>query len=73
MISRGEGLLFFFYYIAYTLYLILQAAEHDALPLFNTVLLFFVIPVTVMIACMVALRTRRDRELRQMQRAPAPR
>jgi cation:H+ antiporter len=73
VISRGEGVLFFFYYIAYTLYLILQAAEHDALPLFNTVLLFFVIPVTVMIACMVALRTRRDRELRQMQRAPAPR
>jgi cation:H+ antiporter len=70
VISRGEGVLFLFYYLAYTSYLILQAAQHDALPEFNSVLLFFVIPVTLMIAGMVALRTRRDRELRRMQRAP---
>ncbi len=73
VISRGEGVLFLLYYLAYTSYLILQAAQHDALPLFNSVLLFFVIPVTLMTACMVALRTRRDQELRRLQRAPVPR
>ena len=73
VISRGEGVLFLFYYVAYTSYLILQAAQHDALPEFSSVLLFFVGPVTLMIALMVALRTRRDRELHGMQRAPKPR
>ncbi|MEW6284876.1 MAG: calcium/sodium antiporter [Chloroflexota bacterium] len=46
-IERWEGWLFLFYYAAYTAYLILDAAQHDALPLFNSVLLYGVIPLTV--------------------------
>ncbi|MCL4268171.1 MAG: calcium/sodium antiporter [Anaerolineales bacterium] len=46
-IDRWEGWLFLFYYAAYTTYLILDAAQHDALPLFNNVLLFAIIPLTV--------------------------
>ena len=38
-IERWEGWLFLFYYVAYTAYLILDAAQHDALPLLNSVLL----------------------------------
>jgi cation:H+ antiporter len=66
VISRGEGLLFLFYYVAYTAYLILHATEHDALPLFNVMLMFFVIPITLTTAVLVAVRTRRDRELQQL-------
>lgn len=45
-ISRWEGALFLSYYFAYTLYLILNATEHDLLPIFNKVMLYFVIPIT---------------------------
>ena len=47
VISRQEGALFLGYYVAYTLYLILAAAHHDALPTFSSVMLYFVIPLTV--------------------------
>ena len=49
IISRGEGILFLGYYAAYTLYLILAATHHDALPVFSSVMLWFVIPFTVII------------------------
>jgi cation:H+ antiporter len=46
-IERWEGWLFLFYYAAYTTYLILDATRHDALPLFNNLLLYIIIPLTV--------------------------
>ena len=49
VISRGEGLFLLGYYIAYTLYLILAATRHDALPIFSSVMLWFVIPITVIV------------------------
>jgi cation:H+ antiporter len=45
-IGRREGLLFLSYYLAYTTYLILKATEHDALPVFGSVMLMFVLPLT---------------------------
>ncbi|MCB0155216.1 MAG: calcium/sodium antiporter [Anaerolineae bacterium] len=48
MIARWEGLVFFGYYILYTLYLILNAADYQALPTFNWITLLFVIPLTVL-------------------------
>jgi cation:H+ antiporter len=47
LIARWEGWLFLFYYVAYTAYLILDSVQHDALPLFNNVLLYAIIPLTV--------------------------
>jgi cation:H+ antiporter len=47
LIARWEGWLFLFYYVAYTAYLILDSVQHDALPLFNNVLLYVLIPLTV--------------------------
>jgi cation:H+ antiporter len=41
-ISRWEGVLFLAYAVAYVLYLILDAARRDALPLFSSALLYFV-------------------------------
>ena len=46
-ISRWEGMLFVGYYAAYTIYLILEATAHDALPVFSQVMLVFMIPLTV--------------------------
>jgi cation:H+ antiporter len=47
LISRREGTLFIFYYIAYTLYLILSSTQHDSLPMYSQVMLYFIIPLTV--------------------------
>lgn len=45
-ISRGEGALFVGYYVAYTAYLLLDAAGHDALAPFSAVMLWFAVPLT---------------------------
>jgi cation:H+ antiporter len=47
LISRREGILFMFYYVAYTVYLILSSTQHDSLPLYSQVMLYFVLPLTV--------------------------
>lgn len=48
MIARWEGLLFLGYYAAYTLYLILSATGSEALPEFRTIMIFGVIPLTML-------------------------
>ncbi len=58
-IERWEGWLFLFYYVAYTAYLILDAAQHDALPLFNNVLLYGIIPLTVVTLAVSLILERR--------------
>lgn len=47
-ISRREGALFVAYYVAYTAYLLLDAAGHDALEPFSAIMLWFVVPLTVL-------------------------
>lgn len=46
-ISRMEGGVFVAYYVAYTAFLLLAAAEHDALEPFSAVMAGFVAPITV--------------------------
>ena len=46
-IDRWEGLLFLFYYLAYNGYLILDALDHAILPLYINVMLWVIIPLTV--------------------------
>jgi len=46
-IARWEGFVFFAYYVAYVMFLILKAQEHDALPAFSDVMLTFVVPITI--------------------------
>jgi cation:H+ antiporter len=60
-IARWEGAVFLGYYAAYTLYLIMAASEHDALPVFSRVMQLFVIPLTVMTLVVVTWRTFRER------------
>ncbi len=47
LISRWEGGLFLVYYIAYATYLVMDATRHENLELFSRVLLYGVIPATL--------------------------
>ena len=60
-ITRWEGLLFTFYYVAYTSYLILDATNNESLPLYTTVMLFFVIPLTVITLVTIAIQESQSR------------
>ncbi len=55
VISRCEGALLIGYYVIYTLYLILAASHHDTLPGFSVIILYFVIPLTVITLIIAAL------------------
>lgn len=48
IIARWEGLLFLFYYLVYAAYLIFSSAHHKELPVFSTVMVVFVIPITIL-------------------------
>lgn len=61
VISRQEGAILLGYYAIYTAYLILAASQHDALPVFSSVMLYFVIPLTVIVGVIVALQEIRRR------------
>lgn len=59
VIARWEGALFLAYYAAYTAYLIMAAAGHDALPAYSLVMAAFVIPLTFLTLAVLAARARR--------------
>lgn len=61
VISRVEGAFLLVYYVAYTLYLVLAATHHDALPEFSAVMLYFVLPITASTLLTVAVRELRGR------------
>lgn len=61
IIERWEGGLFLAYYLAYTLYLIFNAAEHDALPAYSSAMLVFVLPLTAITIAVLAARDIRGR------------
>jgi cation:H+ antiporter len=58
-ISRWEGGVFLGYYAAYICYLILAAKNHDSLPMFSMIMMWFVIPLTLLTAAIVIYRTSR--------------
>ena len=47
-IARWEGFVFLGYYLAYTTFLLLNAAQHAALATFGQAMFWFVIPLTVL-------------------------
>jgi len=55
-ISKWEGALFLSYYIVYTLYLILAGTDHETLPVVNNIMLYFVIPLTVLTILVIAIQ-----------------
>jgi cation:H+ antiporter len=68
-ISRWEGGLFVGYYIAYMIYLILTATRHHTASQFRVVMLWFVIPLTVVTLLIFVYRTARAKN---PQAASAP-
>jgi len=58
-ISRWEGLFLLGYYVLYTIYLILDAARHDALAAFSVVMGLFVAPLSVVSLAVCAVRALR--------------
>ncbi|WP_353258766.1 calcium/sodium antiporter [Prochlorothrix hollandica] len=60
VISRWEGMVFLGYYGAYTTYLILKATQHDALPMFSSMVVWFAIPLTIVTLATVSLRAWRS-------------
>jgi len=61
-IGRRRGLLFVAYYVAYVVYLILGARQHDALEEFSTVMLSFVIPLTIVTLVAMVIRDQKRRD-----------
>jgi cation:H+ antiporter len=59
LIARWEGALFLAYYAAYTAYLLMAAAGHDALPAFSRVMAAFVVPLTFLTLVVLAARAGR--------------
>ena len=46
-IARWEGIVFLGYYLAYTVYLVMQSQAHDALQAYSSTMLGFVVPLTI--------------------------
>lgn len=57
-IARWEGALFLGYYAAYVLYLVLAAQGHDSLPAYSSVMLSYVVPLTVVTLVVSFMRRR---------------
>lgn len=56
LIARWEGILFLIYYVLYTAYLILAAGQHDLLPLYNSAMIWFVLPLTGITCIVIVVR-----------------
>ncbi len=63
-VAKREAWLFVGYYLAYTAYLLLDSAGHDALPQFSSVMLAFVLPVTVLTLGLLVVQETRVRRSR---------
>lgn len=59
-IARWEGAFLFGGYLAYTTYLVLDAMQHGALPIFSNVMLFMVLPLAAITLAVVGLRSLRQ-------------
>jgi cation:H+ antiporter len=59
LISRFSGALFLFYYVAYTLYLLMAAQQHENLQTFGMAMVWFVMPATVIMLLTMAWRYQR--------------
>ncbi len=60
IISRWNGAVFFFYYLAYTTFLILNATGHEFSQTMSGIMLWFVVPLTVMTLAVSFWRFRRS-------------
>ena len=64
-IDRLEGSLFLFYYLAYNAYLILKATNNPYLSLYNSIMLYGVMPLTVIFLIIAAIIEKRAEKKRK--------
>jgi cation:H+ antiporter len=57
-IARWEGGIFVAYYVAYVAFLILQAQQHAVLEAYSTVMMLFVVPLTIITLVVTVVRHR---------------
>jgi len=57
-IPRWIGAVFLAYYVAYVAFLVLDATDHAALPVFSGAMLLYVVPLTLVAVSIVLLRSR---------------
>lgn len=67
VVARWEAWVFVAYYAAYIAYVLLAAADHDALETFSTAMLVFVVPLTVLTLAVTV-----SAEIGRRRRRPAP-
>lgn len=72
LISRWEGIFFWLYYIVYSLFLFLKSTEQESLPIFNAVMLWFVIPMTGVTLMIITIAHWRDRANHKTQADQKP-
>ena len=56
LITRWEGALFLAAYVAYTVYIVLAASKHEALPAYSTTMFVFVLPLVALTVAILAAR-----------------
>jgi cation:H+ antiporter len=61
VITRTEGAMFLLYYVAYTLYVVLAASRHEALEGVSVLMLYFVLPLTIVTLAVVSVQEARRR------------
>jgi len=69
-ISRWEGLLFFGYYLAYLVYLMLLSTHHDAAPLYSSIFQLFIIPITIitlLVLLLQGIRRKKEKQKKQLE------
>ncbi len=71
VIARWEGALFLAYYLAYTLFLVLDAQDHDAAPAMGRFMLAFALPLTAVTLLVTAGQAWRRRKAGRGRGAPA--
>ncbi len=57
-IDRWEGAFFLAYYVAYAVFLFLKATDHDSLQQYDTAMQYFVVPITVLVLVVLAVKFR---------------
>jgi cation:H+ antiporter len=60
-VARWEGALFLLYYAAFTTFLVLDALEHEALPVYSSALVIFALPVTGVTLLTLVVRAARGK------------
>lgn len=64
LISRGNGIAFLGFYVAYLAYLILTATDHEGLGTLRTAMVYFILPLTALTLIFITVREFKRRKLK---------